>query len=81
MIGARAPQGMTSGEVPSEEQALSSWTNGAVPCQSAENEGRRFEGKLLPAGGTLLPDQADRFDLLQTPPRHSEARRTIADCG
>lgn len=58
---------------------LGGW--GAAEGKSAENEGPHIEGKLLPAGRSLLPDQADRFDLLQSAPRYSEACRTIADCG
>ena len=53
----------------------------AAERKSAENEGPRIEGQLLPAGGTLLPDQADRFDLLEPAPGYSQAGRTIADCG
>jgi len=53
----------------------------AAERKSAENEGPRIEGKLLPAGGTLVPDEADRFDLLQPAPGYSEACRTVANCG
>jgi len=56
--------------VASPMNELSRWR----PAQrkSAENERTRIEGEFLASGRSLLPDQANGFDLLPSPFRETD---------